>query len=49
MHVQRKVKWKSLKAFEVWDKPNLNDIFKSYLAYHNLKILCISLDYLDSL
>jgi hypothetical protein len=32
-----KVCGRTLKADQVWDKPNLNDIFKSYLGYHDLE------------
>ncbi len=40
---------RSLKAFKVWNKPNLDKIFKSYLRYHDLEKLGTSLDYLESL
>ncbi len=31
-----------LNAYQVWDKPNLDNIFKSYLSYHDLESLCNS-------
>jgi hypothetical protein len=37
-----KLNGRSLKAFEVQDKPNLDKIFKSYLKYCDLEGLCIS-------
>ncbi len=44
-----KLNGKSLKAFEVQNTPNLDKIFKLYSRYHDLKRLCTSLDYLESL
>jgi hypothetical protein len=46
---KRKLNGRSSKAFDVWDKPNLGKISKSYLGYHDFKRLCTSLDYLESL
>jgi hypothetical protein len=40
---------RSLKVFEVRDKPNLNNIFKSYLGYCDLKGLHTTPIYLKSL
>jgi hypothetical protein len=37
-----KLNYRSLKSFKVRDKPNLNKIFKSYLGYHDLEMLCTS-------
>jgi hypothetical protein len=39
----------SLKVFEIRNKPNLDNIFKSYLGYCDLKGLHTSLDYLECL
>jgi hypothetical protein len=36
---------RTLKAYQVHNKLNLNNIFKSYLGYHDLKGLCNSPDY----
>ncbi len=33
---------RTLKTFQVQDKPNLHNIFKSYLGYHDLESLCNS-------
>jgi len=40
---------RSLKAFEIWNKPNLDKIFKSYLRYCDLERLHTSPNYLESL
>jgi len=40
---------RTLKAYQVWDKPNLNNIFKSYLGYCDLEGLCNSFDYFERL
>jgi hypothetical protein len=45
----KKLNGRSLKAFEVWDKLNLDKISKSYLGYHDLKRLHTFIDYLESL
>ncbi len=44
-----KLNGKLLKAFEIRNKQNLDKFFRSYLGYHDLKGLCTSLDYLESL
>jgi len=44
-----KLNGRSLKAFEVQDKPNLNKIFKSYLGYCDFKKLLPSPYYLKNL
>jgi hypothetical protein len=36
---------KTLKAYQLGGKPNLDNIFKSYLGYHDLEGLCNSFDY----
>jgi hypothetical protein len=41
--------WYNLKVYQVWDKPNLNNIFKIYLGYHDLEGLHNSPDYFESL
>jgi len=40
---------RTLKASQVRDNPNLNNIFKSYIDYHDLQCLCNSLDYFERL
>jgi len=46
---KRKLNGRSLKASEVRNKPNLDKIFKTYLGYHDLKMLCTSPNYLENL
>jgi hypothetical protein len=40
---------RTLKASRVQDKPNLNNVFESYLDCHDLQCLCSSLVYLERL
>jgi hypothetical protein len=40
---------KTLKTYQICDKPNLNNIFKSYSGYCDLKSLCNSFDYFERL
>jgi hypothetical protein len=40
---------KTLKVYQVWDKPNLDNIFKSYLGYRDLKSLHNSTNYFKRL
>ncbi len=40
---------KTLKAYHIQYKPNLNNIFKSYLNYCDMEGLCNSLDYFERL
>jgi hypothetical protein len=40
---------RTLKAYQIWDKPNSNDIFKSYLGYHDLEGLHNSPNYFERL
>jgi len=40
---------RTLKAFQVWDKPNVDNIFKSYLGYHDLDGLYNSHNYFERL
>jgi hypothetical protein len=40
---------RTLKIFKVQNKPNLVNIFKSYLGYHDLQGLCNSHDYFEKL
>jgi hypothetical protein len=40
---------RALKAYQVQDKSNLDNIFKSYLGYCDLKGLCNSFDYFEML
>jgi hypothetical protein len=50
VHIQKgELCGRSLKVYQVWDKPNLNDIFKSYLGYHDLEGLHNSPNYLERL
>jgi hypothetical protein len=46
-------KWKlcgrTLKIYQVWNKPNLDNIFKSYLGYHDLEGLHNSPNYFENL
>jgi hypothetical protein len=42
-------KGKLCEPFQVWDKPNLDNIFKSYLSYHDLQSLRNSLEYFERL
>jgi len=49
IYVKKKLNGRSLKAFEVWNKPNLNKIFKSYWRYCDLEMLCTSPYYLENL
>jgi hypothetical protein len=43
-----KLNGRSLKAFDVRDKSNLDKIFKSYLRYRDLEGLCSSPNYLEN-
>jgi len=50
MQIQKgKLCGKTLIFFQVRDKPNLNNIFKSYLGYHDLQGLLNSPDYFERL
>ncbi len=40
---------KTLKTYQIRNKPNWDNIFKSYLSYHILEGLCNSLDYFERL
>jgi hypothetical protein len=40
---------RTLKAFQVRNTPNLNNIFKSYKGFHDLKYLRNSSDYFEKL
>ncbi len=40
---------RTLKVYQVQDKPNVNNIFKSYLGYRDLESLCNSPDYFERL
>ncbi len=40
---------RTLKVYQVWDKPILDNIFKSYLGYHDLKGLHNSPNYFERL
>jgi hypothetical protein len=40
---------RTLKVYQIRDKPNLDNTFKSYLGYHDLEGLCNSLDYFERL
>ncbi len=40
---------RTLKTYQIQDKPNLDNIFKSYLGYHDLEGLCNSFDYFERL
>jgi hypothetical protein len=41
--------WQILKTFQVQDKPNLDNIFKPYLGYHDLQGLSNSPNYFEKL
>jgi hypothetical protein len=41
--------WQTLNVFKVRYKPNLDNIFKSYIGYHDLQDLCNSFDYFEKL
>jgi hypothetical protein len=45
----KKLCGRTLKAYQIQDKPNLNNIFKSYLDYHDLERLHNSIDYFERL
>jgi len=50
MQIQKgKLCGKTFFFFQVQDKPNLNNIFKSYLGYHDLQGLLNSHDYFEKL
>jgi hypothetical protein len=40
---------KTLKAYQIQDKPNIDNVFKSYLGYCDLGGLHNSLDYFERL
>jgi hypothetical protein len=40
---------RTLKIYQIYDKLNLNIIFKSYVSYHDLQGLRNSLDYFERL
>jgi hypothetical protein len=46
-----KGKWcgRTLKAFQIQNKPNINKILKSYLGYYDLQGLHNSFDYFENL
>ncbi len=44
-----KLNGRLLNTFEVRNKPNLNNIFKSYKGYNDLEGMCISLYYFKNL
>ncbi len=41
--------WYNFTHFQVQDEPNLDNIIKSFLGYHDLEGLCNSLDYFERL
>jgi hypothetical protein len=48
-NTKKKLCGRTLKAYQVQNKPNLNNIFKSYLACHDLEGLCNSPNYFERL
>ncbi len=46
---KRKLCGRTLKAYQIRNKPNLDNIFKSYIGYHDLESLHNSLDYFERL